>query len=281
LIGVLVPTESNEESTTVCFEDSEQVGKHKLDASDVASFTSLHKQVLELKVWLTTEKDCTDGAVSQQSLQSSSLDKFQANMAELRTNLSDQLRTSRLWIFYMKYVELLKVFLMAERTSNWLLHLECLHGIRALFAATGHVHYAKSVRLYLQFMKNLPTSHPSLHAQFMSGMHTIRRSDRYWAGLSCDLVIEQTLMRSLKSRGGLTRGRGTHDTVRNLWLKSMAECARVSAAVATVIGLNQGCSESVEVGKSRIARDNADLRKLVDFLTVNSPFRLRGFITHS
>jgi hypothetical protein len=273
LIGVLVPTESNEESTTVCFEDSEQVGKYKLDASDVASLTSLHKQVLELKVWLTTDKDCTDGAMSQQSLQSSSLDKFQSNMAELRTNLSDQSRTSRLWILYMKYVELLKVFLMAERTSNWLLHLECLHGMLALFAATGHVHYAKSVRLYLQFMKNLPTSHPSLHAQFMSGMHTIRRSDRYWAGLSCDLVIEQTLMRSLKSRGGLTRGRGTHDTVRNLWLKSMAECARVSAAVATVIGLNQGCSESVEVGKSRIARDNADLRKLVDFLTVNSPFR--------
>ena len=38
------------------------------------------------------------------------------------------------------------------------------------------------------------------------GLHTIRRSDRFWAGLLKDLIIEQVMMRSLKSRGGLTRG---------------------------------------------------------------------------
>ena len=34
-----------------------------------------------------------------------------------------------------------------------------------------------------------------------------RSTDRYWAGLSSDLVIEQVLMRSMKSTGRLTRGR--------------------------------------------------------------------------
>ena len=34
---------------------------------------------------------------------------------------------------------------------------------------------------------------------FMSGLHVIRRSDRYWAGLSSDLVIEQEFMRAMKS----------------------------------------------------------------------------------
>ena len=37
---------------------------------------------------------------------------------------------------------------------------------------------------------------------------TLCRSDRYWAGFSTDLVIEQVLMRSIKTTGGLTRGRG-------------------------------------------------------------------------
>lgn len=35
----------------------------------------------------------------------------------------------------------------------------------------------------------------------MSGLHVIRRSDRYWAGLSADLVIEQEFMRAMKSSG--------------------------------------------------------------------------------
>ena len=40
------------------------------------------------------------------------------------------------------------------------------------------------------------------------GYHVVLRSDAFWAGLSTDLVIEQELMRSVKSVGGLTRGRG-------------------------------------------------------------------------
>ena len=76
------------------------------------------------------------------------------------------------------------------------------------FAAAGHNLYAKSAYIYLQKMQQLPQSHPDIHASFLNGYHVIRRSDRYWAGLSTDLVIEQVLMRSIKTVGGLTRGRG-------------------------------------------------------------------------
>ena len=36
----------------------------------------------------------------------------------------------------------------------------------------------------------------------------MRRSDREWAGLWADIVIEQVQIMSMKSGGGLTRGRG-------------------------------------------------------------------------
>ncbi len=49
---------------------------------------------------------------------------------------------------------------------------------------------------------------PDVYRKFINGFHVIRRSDKFWSGLSSDLVIEQTLMRSLKSTGGLTRGSG-------------------------------------------------------------------------
>ena len=61
--------------------------------------------------------------------------------------------------------------------------------------ATGHVHYAKSVCLYLQLMQELPNDHPWLYQCFIEqGFHTVRRGNRYWAGLWTDLTIEQVLM---------------------------------------------------------------------------------------
>ena len=74
-----------------------------------------------------------------------------------------------------------------------------------LFAATGHCNYAKSVRLYLEQMSQLPTDHPWLYNKFMQeGCHSVSRSSRIWSGLSTDLTIEQTMMRAIKGRSGLT-----------------------------------------------------------------------------
>ena len=97
-----------------------------------------------------------------------------------------------------------------------------------LFAATGHINYAKSARFYLQLMQDLPREHHWLHQCFINeGFHTVRRSNRFWAGLWTDLVIEQVMMRSIKSRGGLTRGRGLTDSVRHQWIYSMHKCAGI------------------------------------------------------
>ena len=56
----------------------------------------------------------------------------------------------------------------------------------------------------------LPAStNPVVISQFIKGLHVVRRTDKYWAGLGCDMVIEQTrLMRTLKSNEGITRGSG-------------------------------------------------------------------------
>ena len=66
---------------------------------------------------------------------------------------------------------------------------------------------------------------------FMKGHHVSRRSDRFWAGLSSDLVIEQVLMRSVKITGGLTRGSGMDESQRASWLLSMPACAEINVAM--------------------------------------------------
>ena len=46
---------------------------------------------------------------------------------------------------------------------------------------------------------------------------SIRRSDQFRTGLSTDLAIKQSLMRTVKSRWRLTRGWGMTESVRLLW----------------------------------------------------------------
>ena len=78
-----------------------------------------------------------------------------------------------------------------------------------LFAATGHIKHAMCARLHLRNIVELKNTYSWVYQRFKEGgLHTVRRSDKYWSGLWADLVIEQVMMRSIKSNGGLTRGRG-------------------------------------------------------------------------
>ena len=145
----------------------------------------------------------------------------------------------------MKYIEVLKLFIPAERIGGWNTRLIATLKMLNLFASTGHSNYAKSTRLYLQMMHKLPAqSHPWLHDQFMSkGYHAVRRSDRFWSGIWTNLFIEQIMMRTIKYRGGPTRGPGFTESVRILWVYSMHKCASMHRAMSSLTGLKQTTSE--------------------------------------
>ena len=107
-------------------------------------------------------------------------------------------RTAKLWLLYIKCIQTVKMFLFAERTGNWTLHLEAVSKMLNIFAATGHGNYAKCAYYYLQKMQELPDTHPWLHQQFIDGQHAVQRYDKNWTSVWTDLIIEQTLMRAIK-----------------------------------------------------------------------------------
>ena len=100
----------------------------------------------------------------------------------------------------------------AERTGDLDLYLVALHEMLPYFAAAGHILYTK-VYSYIQQMLSLPVDYPNVYSMFIEGRNVICRSDRYWEGLSTDLIIEQMLMHSIKSTGGLKRGRGVTEVL--------------------------------------------------------------------
>ena len=99
-----------------------------------------------------------------------------------------------------------------------------MHDMLPYLAASGHNLYTKSVYLYLQDMTKLQELHPEVYAHFLQGCHVIHRSNHFWAGLSLDLAIEQILMKSVKTTGGLTRGRGMSEVQRLVWLFLRPTC---------------------------------------------------------
>ena len=40
-------------------------------------------------------------------------------------------------------------------------------------------------------MKNLEVTNKKVYERFQNGYHVVRRSQRFWVGLSTDLIIEQ------------------------------------------------------------------------------------------
>ena len=72
--------------------------------------------------------------------------------------------------------------------------------------------------------------------KFVEEYHTVRRSERQWVGLWTDIVIEQVQICSLKSGGGLTRGRGMIESVRQQLLYSTQACPAIHDAMTSLAG---------------------------------------------
>jgi len=206
--------------------------------------------------------------------------RIQEKMTAYSDRVRQESRTARLWLQYMEMVELLRTFIKAERMGNWQLHLVTLKRMFPYFnTASGHNLYAKSAYLYLTNMQKLPETHPELYDYFMKGDHVIRKSDRYWAGLSTDLVIEQMLMRSLKSVGGLTRGRGMNDVQRAIWILSRPATSAINESMQMFCGTMYTTSEQhKETNIATRKRDKRDTEVIIEYLYDRNPFNSEAIL---
>jgi len=195
-------------------------------------------------------------------------------LQDMKRALAAQSRTAEYWLLYLYYVSVLKMFLRAERCGDWHLQIASIRQMVHLFAAMGHRNYAKCAHLYVEQMTELPTSHPEVYQQFVSGRHAVHQSNKFWTGISVDLSIEQAMMRAIKGKGGVMHGRGASESVRSTWISTVHKTAGVKTALSNLADIEY-CHDVVqhpELGKSRARRDNVDLVKMLDFFRCHNPF---------
>jgi hypothetical protein len=146
--------------------------------------------------------------------------ELQHQVRDKQSRLIAGSRTAKLWILYMRMLDIVKHLLAGDRGGSWQMYLAAMKECLPVFAAAGHTSYLKSAYHYLQSMAQLGETHPEVHQKFLEGFHVVRRSDKFWSGVSSDLVIEQSLMRSLKSKGWLTHGSRMSDEMTAHWTLS-------------------------------------------------------------
>jgi len=142
-------------------------------------------------------------------------------------------RTSNLWLQYIEQVNLVLLYMQVDRTGDWKLHLHAIKSMLPFFHAAGHHFYAKCAHLYVQQMEDLKKKmNPEEYKKFTEqGYFTICRKSRYWSGVASDMVIEQTLMKSMKVSGGLTQGRGVTNSILARWTLSFLIIMKVTEAL--------------------------------------------------
>ena len=75
-----------------------------------------------------------------------------------------------------------------RENGNWGLHMHALQRMLPFLAAASHFQHTKYVYIFLQEMQQLKSRHEKVFNVLQNGHHILRRSDRFRAGLSIDLV---------------------------------------------------------------------------------------------
>ena len=80
-------------------------------------------------------------------------------------------------------------------------------------------------------------------------------------------------MRSMKTSGGLTRGRGMTEQQRLIWLLSMPVCAEKNHAMLDLTGVSYSTGEqNKDISEYRKNRDMKDTKTLLNALAEQNPF---------
>ncbi|CAK1588860.1 unnamed protein product [Parnassius mnemosyne] len=234
----------------------------------------------DISTMLINMEEFTPDKVKENASLMSTLKKCQYHLETLKENGP----TAALWVQYFNMVTLMKKYINFERCGDWDGHLACVQQIIPFFHASGHFQYAKCAHIYVQDMMQLKNSHPQTYKEFAEkGFFTINRTGTPWAGVWSDMVIEQTLMRSMKSSGGLTRGRGITDSVLAKWVCGSPGCTAICTSLEEFAEVVFASGEQhVDFRQSRQQRDSRDRAKIREWFSEHPPFpKLNSLISLS
>ncbi|GBM25439.1 hypothetical protein AVEN_245841-1 [Araneus ventricosus] len=104
---------------------------------------------------------------------------------------------------------------------------------------------------------------PNVFGRFIQGFLTVRRSAKFSCRTSTDIIIEQSLMKSMQTDGGISRGRSTQKSVVSTVCKEMEDLVNVKMDTT---------DKHVNASDSRLKIDTEDIKKILEWFLLHDPF---------
>lgn len=202
---------------------------------------------------------------------------FDEKINKKLSELAKKGRSAKLWMNYHSQVMTIKNFILAERLHNHDQHLATVVDMLPTFAAAGHTQYAKGARLYVQLMQMNSLKYAPVKSIFnVHKLHTVRYNKYQWSGIWTDLTIEQTLMRAIKSRGGLTQGKlRNQKSGYKIWVSLLDHFSSVNQALSDLKNKSVGSEQKVravihaDLTPSSMKKDFTVFKKAYDWMVEN------------
>ena len=183
-------------------------------------------------------------------------------------------KLSSFWMSYIDLVDILLNMVRASREGHWELHLSAIEQMIPWCFAYDNVNYARYLPAYLSEMTHLEETHPEAHEFLKSGGFSVQIGDQNPFGrVPVDQTCEETVNKDTQTAGG-TKGFSLKagavskyyivSEFRSIFLKQLRD----------MLNLSKSNSVHTDLQKTRIARDEADVKSLTAMLENNwiNPF---------
>ena len=109
----------------------------------------------------------------------------------------------KFWAQFLRMMDVVYDLLRADREGIWELHLDAVQRALHLFAAFDCTNYLRWCSLYLEDMRRLPETAPSVHEHFSSGNFSIKDNPGKFIAVGGDQKLEQSINLSSKCSDGV------------------------------------------------------------------------------
>ena len=172
--------------------------------------------------------------------------------------------TFRNWSSFIEMFEVLLLYIRATREGNWDLHLACLRYLLIWFFAYDRPNYSRSGTVHWFEMSVLEDTHPEIDREFKKGNFVAQRHVHHgFSQTACDQVIEQTVNRDSKIKGGITMYTQKPGAVHRFMLSS-PERAAITRECHIMAGQSSSTDNHSELETARMQRDEKDVQSIVD-----------------
>ena len=116
---------------------------------------------------------------------------------------SEESNLFKYWTNVIALVQLVKDLVRADRSGDWLLHVETVKKLQPIFHVFDRSNYDRWSSIYLQDIFLLPEVAPDLYEKFLEGRFTVKKPNVPFTSVGTDQALEQAINRSKKSSSGI------------------------------------------------------------------------------